>query len=63
MTSETLAAALGDFLSGSSGAVVIEDGGVTFDLTQAKYSILGENNKCLLHLGLRSETLSDACWI
>jgi hypothetical protein len=50
MTSETLAAALGDFLSGSSGAVVIEDGGVTFDLTQAKYSILGENHKCLLHL-------------
>ena len=50
MTSETLDAALGDFLSGSSSAVVIEDGGVTFDLAQAKYSVLGENNKCLLHL-------------
>ena len=50
MTSETLAAALGDFLSGSSSAVVIEDGGITFDLAQAKYSVLGENNKCLLHL-------------
>jgi hypothetical protein len=50
MTSETLAAAFGDFLSGSSSAVVIEDGGITFDLAQAKYSVLGENNKCLLHL-------------
>jgi hypothetical protein len=33
-----------DFLVGSSGAVVIEDGGVTFDLAQAKYSISGEHN-------------------
>lgn len=50
MTSQTLAAALEGFLSGSNNAVVIEDGAVTFDLGQAKYSVSGETNKCLLHL-------------
>src|SRR5207237_184143 len=50
MTSETLASTLDGFLSGSSNAVVTEDGAVIFDLAQAKYSISGENNKCLLHL-------------
>jgi hypothetical protein len=49
MTTETLASALEGFLSGSSGAVVIEDGAVMFDLGQAKYSVSGERNKCLLH--------------
>src|SRR6266702_605776 len=39
-----------DFLSAASGAVVLEDGAVTFDLSQAKYSISGEYDKCLLHL-------------
>jgi hypothetical protein len=29
---------------------VIEDGAVMFDLGQAKYSVSGESNKCLLHL-------------
>jgi hypothetical protein len=38
----------------ASGAVVIEDGAVMFDLTQSKYSISGEHNKCLLHLWSRS---------
>src|ERR1017187_4375634 len=50
MTAETLATELEGFLSGSSGAVVIEDGAVMFDLGQAKYSVSGESNKCLLHL-------------
>jgi hypothetical protein len=50
MTSQTLAATLEGFLSGSNNAVVIEDGAVTFDLGQAKYSVSGETNKCLLHL-------------
>jgi hypothetical protein len=50
MTSETLASTLDGFLSGSSNAVVTEDGAVVFDLAQSKYSISGENNKCLLHL-------------
>jgi len=31
-------------------AVVVEDGDVTFDLAQAKYSVSGELNKCLLHI-------------
>lgn len=39
-----------DFLSEASIAVVLEDGAATFDLAQAKYSISGEYNKCLLHL-------------
>ncbi len=50
MTSQTLASTLEGFLSGSSNAVVIEDGSVAFDLGEAKYSISGESNKCLLHL-------------
>src|SRR5205809_686375 len=50
MTSENLAAALDGFLSASSSAVVMEGGAVVFDLAQSKYSISGENNKCLLHL-------------
>ena len=50
MTCQTLASTLEGFLSGNSNAVVIEDGSVTFDLGQAKYSISGESNKCLLHL-------------
>src|SRR6266852_9953854 len=49
MTTETLANALEEFLSGSCGAVVIEDGAVMFDLGHAKYSVSGESNKCLLH--------------
>src|SRR5216117_3667517 len=50
MTSENLAAALDGFLSASSSAVVMEGGAVVFDLAQSKYSISGENNKCLLRL-------------
>lgn len=50
MTSQNLAATLEGFLCGSNNAVVIEDGAVTFDLGQAKYSVSGQTNKCLLHL-------------
>ena len=50
MNSETLARALEDFLSEASGAVVLENGAVSFDLAQAKYSVSGEHNRCLLHL-------------
>jgi hypothetical protein len=45
----TLPSALEGFLSGSSGAVVIEECTVMFDLEHAKYSVSGETNKCLLH--------------
>ncbi|MGO9086821.1 MAG: hypothetical protein ACLQBK_16475 [Candidatus Sulfotelmatobacter sp.] len=50
MTAEALTRALEEFLAGAAGAVVLEDGAVTFDLERAKYSISGEYNKCLLHL-------------
>jgi hypothetical protein len=50
MTPESLVKTVEDFLAGSRGAVVMEDGAVAFDLEQAKYSISGERNKCLLHL-------------
>jgi hypothetical protein len=49
MTPEMLTRTLQEFLSEATGAVVLEDGAVTFDLAQAKYSISGEYNKCLLH--------------
>lgn len=49
MTSLTLAHTLEEFLADSSAAVVVEDGSVMFDLSQAKYSISGDANKCLLH--------------
>jgi hypothetical protein len=48
MDYESLARLLQDFLSGSRDAVVLEDGGVIFDLSQAKYSIAAEYGKCLL---------------
>jgi hypothetical protein len=50
MTPEALSRTISDFLDGSRAAVVVEDGGVVFDLAEAKYSISGEYNKCLLHL-------------
>jgi hypothetical protein len=39
-----------DFLGGSRDAVVVEDGAVAFDLSDSRYSISGEYDKCLLHL-------------
>ncbi len=50
VTPELLSRTVQEFLAEASGAVVLEDGAVTFDLAQAKYSISGEYNKCLLHL-------------
>ena len=50
MNAEALTRTLKQFLGDASGAVVLEDGAVTFDLAQARYSISGEHNKCLLHL-------------
>ena len=50
MNAEALTHTLQEFLSEAAGAVVLEDGAVTFDLAQAKYSISVEHNKCLLHL-------------
>jgi len=50
VTPEALTRTVQDYLSLSSGAVVLENGSVAFDLGRAKYSISGEHNKCLLHL-------------
>ena len=50
MTPDSLARTVQDFLSEASGAIVLENGAVMFDLAQSKYSISGEYNKCLLHL-------------
>lgn len=50
MTPESLSREVQAFLAIAQDAVVIEDGAVAFDLAEAKYSISGEHNKCLLHL-------------
>jgi hypothetical protein len=50
MTPDALTRTVQDYLSEASGAVVLEDGALAFDLGQSKYTISGEYNKCLLHL-------------
>lgn len=50
MTADSLSRTLAEFLDGSRAAVVVEEGAVVFDLADAKFSISGEQNKCLLHL-------------
>jgi len=50
VTPQALTRTVQDFLSESTGAVVLENGAVAFDLAQSKYSISGEYNRCLLHL-------------
>jgi hypothetical protein len=50
MTPESLGKVLTEFLEGSRSAVVVEDGAVVFDLADARYSISGEYEKCLMHL-------------
>src|SRR2546423_7492095 len=50
VTPEALTRTVHDFLNEAAGAIVLENGAVAFDLTQSKYSISGEYNRCLLHL-------------
>jgi len=50
MSPELLSRTVQEFLAEAAGAIVLEDGAVAFDLGQAKYSISGEHDKCLLHL-------------
>jgi hypothetical protein len=38
-----------EFLREASGAVVLENGAVAFDLARSKYSISGESQRCLVH--------------
>jgi len=47
---DSLVGYLQDFLAGARDAVIVEDGAAIFDLSQSKYSISGERNKCLLHI-------------
>jgi hypothetical protein len=50
MSPEALARTVEDFLVGARDAIVRDDGAAVFDLAQAKYSISGQRNKCLLYL-------------
>ncbi len=50
MTLQQLSREVEDFLGGSTGAVVLEDGVVAFDLREARYSVSEQHGKCLLHL-------------
>jgi hypothetical protein len=50
VTPQALTRTIQDFLSEAAGAVVLENGAVSFDLAQSKYSISGEYNRCLLHI-------------
>jgi hypothetical protein len=50
VTPQALSRTVQDFLSEASGAIVLENGAIAFDLAQSKYSISGEHNRCLLHL-------------
>jgi hypothetical protein len=50
MTPDSLTRTLEEFLGGSRHAVVLEEGAQIFDLAEARYSISGEHEKCLLHL-------------
>lgn len=50
VTPESVSQAIEEFLGGARNAVVRQRGAVLFDLSQSKYSVSGEHNKCLLHL-------------
>ena len=50
MEAESLARTLQQYLADSRDAVVIENGGVSFDLARARYSVSAEHGKCVLHL-------------
>jgi len=45
----SLAQTIQEFVAASHGAVVVEDGLVIFDLSEAKYSLATERDKCVLH--------------
>src|SRR5690242_6408415 len=50
MTPDDLIRTLQHFLSCASTAQVFEGGDLLFDFADARYSVSGEHNKCLLHL-------------
>src|SRR2546423_15170509 len=50
MSPETLACSIEYFLADAPNSVVVEDGQLSFDLAEARYSIISEHGKCVLHL-------------
>jgi hypothetical protein len=50
MDAALLARELEEFLAISPRALVLEEGEILFDLNAAKYSVSGDEGKCLLHL-------------
>jgi hypothetical protein len=57
MGPDLLARSLEEFLAGSQDAIVIEDGQVLFDLSNAQYSISCDKGRCLLHLWSQERNL------
>ncbi len=49
VTPQALTRTVEDYLREASGAVVLENGTVAFDLARSKYSISGESHRCLVH--------------
>ncbi len=47
---EQIAAAIQEFLAGQPRAVAVEDGGVLFDFSTARFSVSTEHGKCVLQL-------------
>jgi hypothetical protein len=50
MDAATLSREIQDFIAASSSGAVVEDGEVLFDLAESRYSISGENGRCVLHV-------------
>ncbi len=57
MTSQALVRTVQEFLSASQNAVVIEDGAVAFDLSEARFALSDDHDKCLLHLWSRERNV------
>src|SRR5574340_296181 len=57
MTPESLRQMLTSFMAESNTAVIVEDGNPIFDLSEARYSLSGEYNKCLLHIWSRERNI------
>ena len=53
MDISALAHAVQDFIGESPAGIVIEEGEVLFNLSDAKYSVSTENNRCVIHLWSR----------
>ncbi|HXZ78867.1 MAG TPA: hypothetical protein VEG30_02990 [Terriglobales bacterium] len=49
IAAESLARTIQEFVAASRGAVVVEEGSVIFDLSEARYSLATEHDKCVLH--------------